>query len=165
MHPTKNASARYDVLAYDGQTINSNTVTHEQVMAINHQSADYFLSSVFGIWAFRTAEDEWIEHRGGDWPEFGEVCIRVVQAIQLNPGEFLTPVEIAELTGRSKLRENNNLSARLMAIRKAHRECHKKPHFFLSRKAGGFGVSWNPERTWMWVERIPPAMRVTEQSE
>ena len=162
MNTNKNIKPRYEVLAYDGQTITSKTMTHEQVMAINPQSADHFLSSVFGIWAFRTAEDEWVEHHGGDWPGFGDVCIRIVQAIQLNPGEFIDPVLVAELTGRSTLRENNVLSARLMAIRRAHRESHKKPHFFLSRKAGGFGVSWNPQKTWMWIERIPPTAGATD---
>jgi hypothetical protein len=162
MNTNKNPKPRYEVLACDGQAITSKTVTHEQVMAISHQSADYFLSSVFGIWAFRTAEDEWIEHHGGDWPGFGDVCIRIVQALQLNPGEFLDPVLVAELTGRPKLRENNTLSARLMAIRKAHKESYKKPHLFLSRKAGGFAISWNPKCSWMWIERIPPAIGVTD---
>jgi hypothetical protein len=157
MNPNKNLKSRYEILTYDGQSFSSTTMTRDQVMEINYQSFDYVLSSVLGIWAFRTADDEWIEHRGGDWPEFGDVCIRIVQAVQLNPGDFLKPVEVAELTGRDKLRENNNLSARLMAIRKAHRENHKQSHFFLSRKTGGFGIAWNKERTWMWIEKIPPA--------
>jgi len=165
MNLNRNPKPRYEVLAYDGQTITSKTVTHEQVTVINHQSADYFLSPVFGIWAFRTKDDEWIEHRGADWPGLGDVCIRIVQAVQLNPGEFLTPTEIAELTGRPTLRENNALSARLMAIRRAHKESYEKPHFFLSRKAGGFAIAWNPQCAWMWIERIPPAIGVTEQSE
>lgn len=162
MNPNKNLKPRYEVTIYDGQTITTKTMTHDQVMEINPQSTDHFLSSVFGIWAFRTADDEWIEYRGGDWPQFGDVCIRIVQAIQLNPGEFIDPVLIAELTGRSTLRENNVLSARLMVIRKAHKESFNKPHFFLSRKTGGFGVSWNQERTWCSVERIPPAISGTE---
>ncbi len=154
MKPNNNIKPRYEALIYDGQTTTSRTLTREQVMAIDRQSVDYFLSSAFGIWAFRTTDGEWIEHCGGDWPRFGEVCIRVVQAIQLNPGEFLTPVEVADLTGRPKLRDNNALSARLMAIRRAHKESYEKPHFFLTRKAGGFAIAWNHQCSWMWVERI-----------
>ena len=161
----KNEEPRYEVTTCYDRTVDMETLSRDQVMAINRQSVDYFLSADFGIWAFRTAEDEWVEHRGGDWPGFGDVCIRIVQGLQLNPAEFLSPAIIAELTGRPTLRDNNALSARLMAIRRAHKESYRKPHFFLSRKAEGFAISWAPENSWMWIERIPPAMRVTEQSE
>jgi hypothetical protein len=144
----------YEVLVYDGQTANMSTLTREQAMAIDPQSSDYFRSSAFGIIGFRTAEGEWIEYRDGSCPGLGDVCLRIIQALQLCAGEFLTPAEIAELTGRDSLRENNVLSARLMAIRKGHKESNAKPHFFLSRRAGGFAVAWNPQYSWTWIERI-----------
>ena len=152
MNTTNNS--RYEKIHYDGKAITTKTITYEQAKAIIPQSADYFQSSAFGILAFRTLDDEWIEHRQGISPGLGDVCLRIIQALQLNPGEFLTPPEIAELTGRDSLRENNVLSARLMAIRKAHKECHSKPHFFLSRRPGGFAVAWNPRCSWIWLERI-----------
>jgi hypothetical protein len=150
----KLTNSRYEVTHYDGKTFNARTVTNEELTEIDQQSVDYFQSSAFGIRAFRTADGQWVEHRDGDCPGLGDVCIRIIQALQLNPGEFLTPEVIAELTGRPSLRENNVLSARLMAIRRAHQESNKKPHFFLSRRAGGFAVAWNPQCTWMWVDRI-----------
>jgi hypothetical protein len=161
MNTNKNIKPRYDFLAYDGQSITNKTMTREQVMAINPQSVDYFLSTAFGIWGFRTDQDEWVEHNAGDWPGLGDVCIRIIQAIQLNPGEFLTPKEIADLTGCFTLRENNVLSARLMAIRQIHKETAQKPHFFQSRRPGGYAIAWNPEKTWMWIERIAPTMEAS----
>jgi len=158
---TKNNS-RYEVLIYDGQTITSKTMTREQVMAVNHQSVDYFFSTAFGIWGFRTHEDEWIEHSAADWPGLGDTCIRISQTIQLNPGEFLTPQEIADLTGCFTLRSRNALSARFMKIREVHKESFKKPHFFLSRRARGYAVAWKPEYSWMWIERIASTMEATE---
>ncbi len=158
----KNAKPRYDILAYDGQTVTNKTMTRQQVMAINPQSVDYFFSTTFGIWGFRTDEDEWVEHSAADWPGIGNTCIRIIQAVQLNPGEFLTPQDITELTGYFTLRDNNALSARLMKIREAHKESYKKPHFFLSRKAGGYAIAWNPQCTWMWIERIKPAVGTSE---
>jgi hypothetical protein len=115
MKPSKNTRQRYEVTIYDGKDIAMKTMTREQVMAINPQSADYFLSIAFGVLAFRTAGDEWIQFDNSDWPGLGDVCIRIIQALQLNPGEFLTPDEIAELTGCHTLRNNNALSARLKA--------------------------------------------------
>ena len=146
--------SRYEVMHYDGKTIDTRTVTNEQVMEINPRSVDHFRSSTFGIHAHGTTEGVWIEHRDGNCPGLGDVCLRIIQALQLNPGEFLTPTEIAELTGRDSLRENNVLSARLLAIRRVHKESSIKPHFFLSRRAGGFAVAWNPQYSWMWIERI-----------
>ncbi|MFC1782620.1 hypothetical protein ACFL02_03425 [Planctomycetota bacterium] len=151
----KNIKPRYEVLNYDGQTTTSKTITREQVMAINPQSVDYFFSTAFGVWNFRTSKDEWVEHNSAAWPGLGEVCIRIIQAIQLNPGEFLSPPDIAELTGFQSLYNPNALSARLMAIRKAHKESFKNPHFFLSRRAGGYAIAWNPVCSWMWIERLP----------
>ena len=162
MNPNKNIKSRYDVLAYDGQTINAKTMTREQVMAINPQSVDYFLSIAFGIWGFRTDDDEWVEHSAADWTGLGDTCIRIIQAIQLNPGEFLTPQEIADLTGCFTLRNPNALSARLMAIREAHRESFKKSHFPQSRRARGYAIAWNPKYSWMWIERIASTMETTE---
>ena len=161
MNP-KNLKSRYEVTTYDAQEISTKPMTREQAMAIKPQSFDYFLSSAFGIWGFRTAEDEWIEHRGGNWPGLGDVCIRIIQDIQFNSPDFLTPPEVADHTGRFKLRNGYALSARLMTIREIHKESFKKPHFFLSRRAGGFAIAWNPEKTWCWVERITPAMGVSE---
>ena len=162
MNTSKNIKPRYEVTAYDGQEITTKTMTREQVMAINPQTVDYFLSTAFGIWGFRTDQDEWVEHNAGDWPGLGDTCIRIIQAVQLNPGEFLTPQEIADLTGFFTLRENNVLSARLMVIRQVHKETAQKPNFFLSRRAGGYGVAWRPEKTWLWIERITPTTEVTE---
>lgn len=159
---TKNPTTRYEVTTYDGQQITDQTMTRQQVMEINHQSVDYFLSTDFGIWGFRTDEDEWVEHTAGNWPGIGDRCIRIIQALQLNPGEFLTPREIAELTGRFTLRDSNALSARLLKIREAHKESYRKQHFFLSRKAGGYGIAWNPKCTWMWIERIKSTVGVSE---
>jgi len=162
MNTNKKTKTRYEVTIYDGQTVTTKTMTREQVMAINPQSVDYFFSTAFGIWGFRTDENEWIEHSAADWPGLGDVCIKIIQAIQFNPGDFLTPQEIADLTSCFTLRNNNALSARYMAIREAHKEGFRKPHFFLSRRASGYGISWNPECTWMWIERIAPTTEMAE---
>ena len=108
MNTDKSIKPRYEFITYDGQTITSRTITRQQVGAISPQSVDYFLSPAFGIWGFRTKTGEWIEHCDGDWQGIGDTCIKIIQALQLNPGEFLTPVEIADLTGFFSLRNGAN---------------------------------------------------------
>lgn len=149
-------NARYDLTAYDGQEVIAKTITKEQLSQIQAQHYDYFFSKTLGRWAFRSSDGQWICHENARWPGIGETCIRVTQAVQMNPGEFQTPDDIAELTGYDTLRNHNALSARLKAIREAHKESHRHPNFFLSRRGGGYGIAWNPLKTWCWVERIRP---------
>jgi hypothetical protein len=158
MNSKKIIKHRYEVTVYDRQEVTTKSMTRDQVMQINPQSFDYFLSLAFGIWAFRTAEDKWIAHEAADWPGIGNTGIKIIQATQLNPREFLIPAEIAELTGCATLRNSNALSARLKAIREAHKESFKYPNFFLSRRDGGFAIAWNAEKTWAWIERIRPVL-------
>jgi len=148
-------TTRYEVTIYDTQEATTRTMTRKQIMELNPQMVDYFLSVTLGIWAFRTADDRWVVHRDGIWPGLGNTGLKIVQATQLNVPEFVTPKEIAAITGYSTLRENNALSARWKAIRAAHEESFTRPNFWLSRRAGGFGLAWNPLKTFCWVERIP----------
>ena len=107
MHTNNKIKSRYDVLTYDGQTITAKTMTREQVMAINPQSVDYFFSTAFGTWGFRTAEDKWVEHNAADWPGLGDTCIRIIQAIQLNPEE----AKAYAFKGSVKIYQGDNLGA------------------------------------------------------
>lgn len=158
----KKTNFRYQVTAYDTKTIETVTMTREQVMEIDRQASDYLLSTDFGILAFRTSQGEWVEYSNGNCPGIGTICLRIIQATQLNPGEFLTPNNIFELTGYATLRSNNALSARLKAIREAHKESFGNSNFFLSRRAGGYAIAWDPTKSWMWIERIRHAVGVSE---
>src|SRR4030042_6452704 len=101
MNTSKFNKSRYEKRHFDGKTTSTKTITYEQVMEINPQSVDHFQSSAFGIYAYRTAEGEWIEHRDGNCPGLGDVCLRIIQALQLNPAEFLRPTETPELRARN----------------------------------------------------------------
>ena len=146
---------RYEMTSYDGQEVVTRTLSNEQMAQIDPQSFDYYLSLNRGIWAFRDIDGKWIEHNNAIWPGLGYVSIRLIQAMQLNVMEgFQRPDEIAELTGCTTLRNGNALSARLKAIRDSHQESYEQAHFFLSRRAGGFAIAWNPQYTWLSLERI-----------
>jgi hypothetical protein len=153
----KKIDFRYQVTAYDGNDTDTIVMTRKQALEINYQSYDHFMSLDLGVMGFRTNDGKWHEFRNGDWPGIGDTGIKIIQAIQLNAKDFLTPKDIAEVTGVETLYDSNALSARLKAIREAHLESFKDGvNFFLSRKAGGYRIGWSPLKTWLWIERISP---------
>ena len=145
-------TSRYEVTTCFEGNITTTTMTRDEVMAINPQSVDHYMSFAFGIWGYRTADGVWIESQN-PWPGFGETCIKIVMAAQFSL-EYLTPNDVVEMTGIPSLRNGNNLSARWLAVRQAHKETFESAHFFLSRRTGGHAIAWNPKYSWMWVERI-----------
>ncbi len=155
MHPKKPLEAQYQVTRYDTREMNTWQVTRTEAKNIDPKSVDHFMAPDFGIWGFRTAQGHWIAHRT-KWPMLGTVSFDIIIATQLNYGDFLPPADVVYLTGYQTLRNGNALSARWLTIRKAHNESYAEPHFFLTRRAGGFAIGWNPQRSWCWVERIPP---------
>ena len=145
---------RYELTTYDGQEVEVRSISWEEYLQFDPKNYDFFMSQSQAIWGYRDSDGDWIEHRI-DWPGLGNTCIKIIQAVQLNAGSFQTPADIAYLTGIDKLAENNNLSARFLAIRKSHQESYENARFWLSRRAGGMAVAWNPLHTWVWLERIP----------
>jgi len=145
---------RYEMQSYDGQTIRCKTITREEALAADPQSVDHFRSYVANIWGYRTPDGRWIEHNG-DWKGLGDTCLKIITTVQLWPGEYQGPEEIRYLTDVYSLKTPNNLSARWAAIRRAHNETGRKPNFFLTRRNGGYGIAWNPQRSWMVVARVP----------
>ena len=146
-------TSRYEVTTCFEGNITTQTMSRDEVRSINPQSVDHFMSFAFGVWGYRTAEGKWIEHRT-PWNGIGDTCVRIIQAVQICVGEHLTPADVAELTGIGSLRNGNTLSARWRMIRLAHGETYAASRFFLSRRSGGHSIAWNPEYSWIWIERI-----------
>ena len=143
---------RYEVNRYDGNEIVTETVTTDCLRTLKPKSSDHYVSTCTGAFCFRTASGKWVEYHN-KWPGLGPVGLVILQALQLNPGDYLTPAELAELTGYDSLRGNEVLAARIHAIRKLHRD--KSERFIETRRSGGYAVRWPKERTWLWVDRLP----------
>jgi hypothetical protein len=146
--------ALLEYTVFDGRTIETTKITRADSEKLDPQVVDYCIFSPLGLWGYRTDDGRWVQHTR-QWPGLGDLCLRIVKAVQLNPDIFLSPADIAFLTGRRSLSIPSNLSARLLAIRKAHGETCDKPNFFLSKRTDGFGIAWNAQRTWMWLETLP----------
>jgi hypothetical protein len=147
--------SRYELWSYDGETQSAETISRDDVLAIDRQSVDHFLSIDFGIWGFRTADGRWVEYKLSE-KSLGTTLIKILDVVRCEPGEYSSPEEVADLTQIDTLRNPNNLSARWRSLRLTHEESFKKNHFFLSKRTGGMGIAWNPDRSFMQITRIRP---------
>ncbi|MFA6186465.1 MAG: hypothetical protein WC770_04530 [Phycisphaerae bacterium] len=149
----KSGTSLYDKIHYDGNIVSVKTITRDELLSLNRESVDHFLSIDLGIWAFRNSKGKWVEKKLSE-KSMGTTCLRIIECLQCEPGIFYTPNEISELTNIYSLKNPNNLSARLRVIRLCHEETFEEPNFFLSKRAGGFGAAWNPKKTFTQIVRI-----------
>lgn len=152
MERRKPPPMKFEVAIYDGEEIEVKTMTREEAEAINPRDYDYYIARCFGVLAFRTASGEWIEYRNGNRPGIGPEGLKIVQALQVEPGIFQTCSDLAELTGNDNYYGSNCVSARLLALRKAHHESKEKSHFFVTSDSGQLQICWPKERTYVWID-------------
>jgi len=150
---TKIIKPRYELWNYNGENSFVETITKDDVLSIDRQSVDHFLALDFGIWSFRTADDNWMEYDLSE-KTLGSTSLKILDVVRCEPGEYFSPADVTALTKIDSLRNPNNLSARWRAIRLAHLETFRQSNFFLSKRAGGMGIAWNPSKTFIQIDRI-----------
>lgn len=145
---------RFRVTDYaPGRSIQMRTVSAEELETLNIQDYDHLLAPVWGIYGFRDSAGEWDE-RPLDGSGLGEIGLAILKTLQLHPGIFLTPRDIANRTDNWNLLHPNPLAARIRANRAAHGEDGKNPRLVLTRRNGGYALKWPAEFSWIWIERI-----------
>ena len=145
---------RYEVTTcIPGSEVEVKSLSAAELKAIDVQAYHHLLDTVRGVYAYRTGEDVWAE-RPIDGCGLGKTGLDIVRALQLNPGVFLKPADIAFLVSNPMLKHANPLAARLRAIRAAHDESGDNQRLFISRRNGGYGLKWPAEFSWIWIDRI-----------
>jgi len=152
MKPTL-IQSRYELILYDGQTFSKDVVSQKDFLSMQRDRIDHVLAIDLGIWCFRTAAGEWIENDLSE-VSIGQVSLRLLECVQCEPGIFFSPRDVAELTQIHSLRNPNNLSARLRALRLSHHEDYAHQNFFLSKRTGGMGVCWNPAKSFIVLTKV-----------
>lgn len=150
---------RYELTTYDGNEMVTKAITHADLGSIKPTAVDHFHSRLLGVLAFRTASGDWVEHHGR-WPLIGRTALAIMEAMQLNPGIYLDPRTIAQITGFESLYNSATLATRILKLREAHKE-KGQPRFFKTVRVGGYRGCWAKERTWMWLELIPGSVALT----
>lgn len=143
----------YELIMYDQRKFSKDSITKEAFYSMAKEDVDHIMAIDFGFWGFRTADGQRIER---DLSEFtiGHVSLKVLEAVQCEPGDYFSPADMAELTGIATLREPNNLAACWRRLRLSLHETFHKPNFLLSKRTGGYGVAWNPDRSFIQITRI-----------
>ena len=98
---------RYELWSYDGKKSFTETITKDDFLSINRQSVDHCLAVDFGIWSFRTADGNWIEYDISK-NSLGPISLKILDVVRCEPGEYFSPADVAELTKKETLRNNNN---------------------------------------------------------
>ena len=142
---------RYDKTCYDAHEVTVETISAEERQEIKPLGFDFYMSKADGVLLFRTETGKWIEYVTS-WPRLGPVTLAALNALQLNPGEFLTPEQIGRISGYTSLGRVGPLVARVHAMRKTLKD--RDGWFIETKTSGGYGVRWVKERTWIWIERL-----------
>ena len=155
MNNRQKLTEQYEVIRYAGDGLEEqvNILTRAEADALDVRAYDHLLASAWGKYGYRSTEGEWIEEKI-DGSGLGQTSLRIIQALQLNPGVLLLPLDISVLTGNENLVDNNVLAARLTRIRSAHGENGENPRFFLSQRNGDYALKWPREFSWIWIVRI-----------
>lgn len=90
----------------------------------------------------------------------GRVTLKILEALLLNGGEYLTPADLAEITGNDNLRENSNVAARIMAIRRTLND-DNETYVQTQKTPGHYAVRWTG-RPFIWIERAPNDLADTQ---
>ncbi len=146
---------RYEVTTYvPGSEVEAKSLSAAELKAIDVQTFDHLLDTAQGVYGYRRADGKWAEQLIDGSGLGKKTGLNIVMALQLNPGVFLTPAEIALLVNNDTLKHAGPLAARMRAIRVAHGENGADQRFFISRRDGGYALKWPREFSWIWIDRI-----------
>lgn len=147
-----------DVSPCDDQTsciadITLEIMTRAEVLGIDPEQFDLAYIPPLAYFGFRTADGQWRPARK-PWRGSGPLRPRLLQALMLNPGIYLSAEDIAKETGMRSFTQKGVLPRHVHRLRKMLLESGDSPHFILTSECDQFGVAWNPELSWIWVIRI-----------
>jgi hypothetical protein len=147
---------RYQETSYvPGRGYEERVIDAAELRQLDLESFDFAYVLVQGYYAYRGESGE-RQKKPLDGAGLGESTFSILRALQLNPGEFLTPRDIAELVGNHELYEEPNLlAAAIRRIRAALGESGERQRFVITRRNGGYALMWPENLSWIWIERVP----------
>lgn len=143
------SNTKYEDQIYDGRTVIIKTLNANDPNLSDPKDFDLYFSSSLSTFAYRNSNGEWIECKDQYPKGIGPVCVRIIQALMLNPGRNLNPQQIAKLSNRDAVAENGNLAARICKIRKLIGY-----GFLETSTIDGYHVRWPKPQRWLWREII-----------
>lgn len=147
----KKPNHKYDITFYDGLETSSRIISNEELEKIATDQYDCVIDHVNGVFSFRLASGErmWYE---GDWPGLGPVTLILLQTLQMDPGKFLSPRRIADLTDYPSLSDHGALAQRVRVLRRIF---GSRCNDFIESRRLPYRLRWRKECTWLWIDHTP----------
>jgi hypothetical protein len=154
-NPTNN-QVRFEVTEYDGQTIETKYMSRQELASLGLHSRDCCLANCIGVEGYKDREGRWHDFDDQQKGIGHDVCRKILENIQFNPGIALDKDMLVSLTGHPQLTRKGILPPRIHALRKAFGESKESQYFIHTSKKSPLKVMWPKERTWIWVVPVLP---------
>lgn len=159
--PEQYKNGRFRQTTYRDGKISESDLNEDQILALDPHEDDLHFNEAFGRICIRKQDGKFIEYFGAI-PGVGAKNERFLTEMMWNPGQLITPRQVAPVLKKSKIYEqdglHNAVAALLSRLRKGLGEDASRPWFILSRRRP-FSFGWNPARTWCLIERIAEPTR------
>ena len=149
---TRPRERKYDVMIGEGKNVESKIMTSEELRLLAWNRFKVIICIVTARMVVTSSSGERIVYEDR-WPRMGRVSLRLLEALLLNSGEYLTPVDLAEITGNDNLRENGTVAARILAIRKTLWD-RNETYIQTQKTPGHYAARWTG-KPFIWVKRAP----------
>jgi len=142
----------YLVTTYRNGQFTTEHLTRTEVLALDHSDVDFHLDDVFGHIRIRTEDGDTIGYQV-EIPGVGKTTRELLLVLMGRPGELLSPLKLARLTGNTWFKTKNNVSGRLVKLRAAFRDNAQAPWFFITRRVP-YSIAWSAGRSFRHIEHI-----------
>lgn len=156
METKVNNQVRFEVIRYETKDITTKSLSRTETEAIGLKSFDCCFAKCLDTEGYKDRKGQWHDFKDQNKGIGPDVGLKILQAIQLNPGIGLDKKTLAAITGLAHLTRDGILAARIHALRKAFGESKKSEHFIQTSDNGSLTLMWPKELTWIWVVPLLP---------
>ena len=135
----------------DGE-VTEQRMPRSAVLALDPDDVDFHCDEAFGRIQIRQSRGEPAQHPA-EIPRIGPVRRKVLLVVMNRPGEYLSPRQLATLTGYPWLRDPRNVAGCIRSMRRAFGETGSRPFYFLTRRSP-YAVAWCAGRSWRHIEAV-----------
>ncbi len=140
---------RYEDESWDGHTRSLRQFLPDDPNLPRPEDHKFFFSLSLGEMGYVDSEGKWVLCKG-KYPRYiGRICVKILQALMLCPGRYLSADQIAAKTNHAALRDPGALAARIHKIRKALGH-----NFVETSRIDSYRIRWPMGQAWLWREVI-----------
>lgn len=152
---------KYDVIIGDGRNVECKILTEKELAALPWRYFKLIVCMVSARMVVTSSSGKRIEYLGR-WPRMGRVTLELLQCLLLESCTYVTPAELAQMTGNHNLQRNECVAARIMALRKALHDANET--YIQTRKTPGhYAIRWTG-KPFIWIAAVRSGVAGTQDS-